>query len=76
LPVDIESIEREALHLPTSDRAKLAQRLLLSLDDLTEAELDQLWLDEAERRACEIDQGLVNLIPAEEVSRKARTLLK
>ncbi|MGI8739749.1 MAG: addiction module protein [Gammaproteobacteria bacterium] len=74
--MDSETIEREALDLPASDRAKLAQRLLLSLDDLSECELEQLWLDEAERRAHEIDQGLVQLVPAEEVSRKARALLK
>ncbi len=74
--MDSKTIEREALHLPTSERAKLAQKLLLSLDDLSESELEQLWLDEAERRAREIDDGLVQLVPAEEVSRKARTLLK
>lgn len=74
--MDTETIEREALDLPASDRARLAQQLLLSLDDLSESELNELWLDEAERRAREIDQGLVQLVPAEEVSRKARTLLK
>jgi putative addiction module component (TIGR02574 family) len=70
------TIEREALHLPVLDRAKLADKLLLSLDDMSEHEVEEVWLDEAERRAAEIDQGLVQLIPAEEVSRKARALLK
>jgi putative addiction module component (TIGR02574 family) len=70
------TIEREALHLPVLDRAKLAHKLLLSLDDMSEHEVEEVWLDEAERRAAEIDQGLVQLIPAEEVSRKARALLK
>ncbi|MBA2409802.1 MAG: addiction module protein [Gammaproteobacteria bacterium] len=74
--MDSEKIEREALHLSASDRAKLAQKLLLSLDELSESELDQLWLDEAERRAREIDEGIVQLVPGDEVSRKARTLLK
>ncbi|MDI1279757.1 addiction module protein, partial [Methylobacter sp.] len=36
----------------------------------------EAWLNKAERRAAEIDQGLVQLIPAEEVSRKARALLR
>jgi len=70
------TIEREALHLPVSDRAKLAHKLLLSLEDMSEPEIEQAWLDEAVRRAAEIDQGLVQLIPAEEVSRKARALLR
>lgn len=74
--MDAATIEREALHLPLSERAKLAQKLLLSLENLTESELETAWLDEAERRAQEIDEGLVQLIPAEEVSRKARVLLK
>jgi hypothetical protein len=43
---------------------------------MSEPEIEEAWLDEAERRAVEIDQGLVQLIPAEEVSRKARALLK
>jgi len=74
--MDAATIEREALHLPLPERAKLAQKLLLSLENLTESELETAWLDEAERRAQEIDEGLVQLIPAEEISRKARALLK
>lgn len=74
--MDTTTIEYEALHLPLSERAKLAHKLLLSLEELSEPEMTEVWLDEAERRAMEIDQGLVQLIPADEVSRKARALLK
>jgi len=74
--MDTQTIEREALQLPASDRADLAHKLLLSLDRLPEAELDQLWLDAAQHRAREIDEGLVELVPAEEVSRRARSLLR
>jgi len=74
--MDPTTIEREALLLPVSDRAKLAHKLLLSLEDMSEHEIEEAWLDEAERRAAEIDQGIVQLIPAEEVSRKARALLR
>lgn len=42
---------------------------------MSEPEIEEAWFDEAERRAAEIDQGL-QPIPAEEVSRKARTLLR
>ena len=69
-------VAKQALHLPSKARAKLAQRLIESLEDLSEAEADKLWLDEAERRAADIDQGKVKLVPAEEVARKARALLK
>jgi hypothetical protein len=37
--------------------------------------LEGLWLEEAARRAGQIDSGAVALVPADEVSRKARTLL-
>ncbi|OAI00484.1 addiction module antitoxin RelB [Methylomonas methanica] len=74
--MDSSVIESEALHLPPSERAKLAHSLLLSLENLSDIELKEAWLDEAQRRADEIDQGLVELISAEEVSAKARLLLK
>ena len=38
--MDVQTIENEALRLPPEDRAKLAQKLLLSLDTLSEAELE------------------------------------
>lgn len=74
--MDTATIEREALHLPVTARAALAHKLLQSLDELTEAENDALWLDEAERRAAEIDSGAVQLISSDEVSRQARNLLR
>ena len=74
--MDTATIERAALHLPASERAELAHNLLLSLNDMSESEIEVTWFDEAERRAREIDQGFVRVIPAEDVSRKAQELLK
>lgn len=45
-------------------------------DPVTNAEREQLWLDEAVRRVAQIDAGEVELIPGEDVARKARALLK
>jgi len=50
------------LNLPIEDRAGLAEKLLSSLDALTEPEAERLWLMEAQRRCAEIDQGLVELV--------------
>ncbi|TWJ33037.1 addiction module protein [Geobacter argillaceus] len=51
MPVkDIASFESDALTLPATQRAILAKHLLASLDDLEEREIEQMWLDEAERR--------------------------
>lgn len=74
--MDPATVEHEALRLPPEDRAKLAQKLLLSLDTSSEEELEQAWLLEANRRARELDRGEVQPIPAEEVWRKARALLR
>ena len=74
--MDLQSLEHEALRLSPEDRAKLAQKLLLSLDTLSEEELEQAWLIEADRRAREIDRGNVQPISAEEVRLKSRALLR
>ncbi|MFA6052552.1 MAG: addiction module protein [Methylobacter sp.] len=74
--MNIETIRHEALSLPPQERAQLAEQLLSSLDTLSEAEIEQLWLQEAVHRAAELDQGLVQRIPAEAVRREAQTLLK
>jgi putative addiction module component (TIGR02574 family) len=74
--MNLHEIEREALHLSEEERAELAQKLLLSLDTPTEAEIEEDWLVEADRRARELDEGLVEAIPAEEVRRKAMSLLR
>ena len=74
--MDSQTIESEALGLPPEDRAKLAQKLLLSLDTLSEEEVEQAWLVQADRRARELDRGDVQPISADEVRRKARSLLR
>lgn len=70
------AIEKEALELPIDERAKLAQRLLESLDDLSEDEANRLWLSEAARRAREIDGGKVRLVKSEELERRVQARLK
>jgi putative addiction module component (TIGR02574 family) len=74
--MDPTTVEQEALRLPPEARAKLAHKLLLSLDALSEEELEQAWLREADRRARALDRGEVQPIPAEEVRQKARALLR
>lgn len=70
----IDELKREALQLDPSGRAGLARDLLESLDDLTEAEIEQLWLEEAERRHQEIVSGAVDTVSIEEALSKARAV--
>lgn len=72
----LENVVRQALSLELGDRAKLAERLLQSLDGLSEAEIEQLWLDEAERRLEDYRAGRSEGIPAEEVFREAEDLIR
>lgn len=74
--MNFKKIEDQALHLPADERAELARKLLLSLDEAKPNEIEEEWLAEAHRRAKELDEGIVKPIPAEEVRRKARELLR
>lgn len=72
----LQQIEQEALQLTEVERAELAKKLLLSLDSPSEAEIQEDWLAEAYLRARDLDEGKVQPIPAEEVRRKAKALLR
>ena len=74
--MNLKQIKDEALHLPEEERADLAQKLLLSLDTPSQGEIEADWLAEAHRRARELDEGITQPIPAEEVRRKAQALLR
>jgi hypothetical protein len=68
----IDELKREALQLDPSTRAGLARDLLVSLDDLSEAEVERLWLEEAVRRDEEMASGTVKAIPMDEVFAELR----
>jgi hypothetical protein len=68
----VDELRAEALRLGPHARADLARDLLSSLDQLSEAEIEDLWLDEAVRRDRELDTGTVEAIPAEEVLARAK----
>jgi putative addiction module component (TIGR02574 family) len=73
---DPRETESEALQLPPKERARLAQRLLASLDTESDRDAEQVWLQEAERRLDELESGKVIGIPAEQVFRRARSTLR
>jgi putative addiction module component (TIGR02574 family) len=69
-------LESKALNLPRRERARLAQRLISSLDPKVDADVEKLWLQEAERRLAELKSGKIAGIPAEKVIRKVRSTLR
>lgn len=72
----LKQLEAEALELPPHERAQLAYRLILSLDEDTgedPADVERAWEEEIRRRLAEVEAGTAELIPAEEVFAELRT---
>ena len=69
---DLKECETIALKLATTERAVLAQHLITSLDTLDDAENEDLWLEEADRRYQAYKQGRISARPAEEAIRDTR----
>jgi hypothetical protein len=74
--MSINELEAEALKLDPKARARLARKLLTSLEDLSEEESARLWAEEAQRRDAEMDANPDSGIPATDVFREARAKLK
>jgi hypothetical protein len=68
----IDELKAQALRLPPSDRAKLASRLLESLEDLSESEIEELWIEEALRRDADLDSSSALSVSAARVFVAAR----
>jgi hypothetical protein len=74
--MSIEELKDEALRLSKENRAYIARELLASLDDMSESEIEELWLLEAVRRDEELDHGTARSYPADEVFARARARRK
>lgn len=74
IPMSTDELANEALKLSPRDRARLAERLLESLENLTEEENERLWAEEAARRDAAWDPTTAR--SASTVLREASTRLK
>jgi len=74
METQLEILESEALKLTLGERAALAQRLLASLDE--DAEIEDAWATEIERRIAEVESGAVQVIPIAEALARVRAALK
>ena len=66
MSVSTETLLRQALELPASDRAALVEGLIASLDKPDPA-LDAMWLKEAESRLAAYRSGELGAVDADEV---------
>jgi putative addiction module component (TIGR02574 family) len=62
-----DEILGHAMRQPETDRARIAEALIASLDSPTDEEVERAWQDELGRRMDEIDSGSVTCLPWEEV---------
>ncbi|HEY2952773.1 MAG TPA: addiction module protein [Verrucomicrobiae bacterium] len=67
MSLTIDQLTEEAMQLPSSSRALLAERLVESLDATEMDEMQKLWATEAVRRRDEVRSGQVQAIPGEQV---------
>ncbi len=74
--MSIKELEAEALKLDPKSRARLAGKLLESLENLSEEENARLWAEEAQRRDAEMDARPDSGTSAKDVFRAARAKLK
>jgi putative addiction module component (TIGR02574 family) len=69
-------IESKAMKLSARERARLAERLISSLDDEEDADAEAAWIREGERRLDELRSGKVKGKTAASVFRKARAAVR
>jgi len=74
MPTSIEVLEAEVLSLSAAERSRLLERLIASLD--ADPEIQEAWVQEAERRDAEIDSGAVTLVPGEQALSRLRAGLR
>ena len=75
MPLTLNQLAEEAMHLPPASRAELAEKLVESLDFAESDEIHALWAAEAVRRRDEVRSGRVTPILGEEVIAEVRRLV-
>lgn len=71
----LTDLEAEVLKLAPAARARLAEKLLESLETLSEEENQEVWLDEAARRDADLEANPAQGRAAEDVLREVRARL-
>ena len=73
MSITVEALEAEVLKLAPRERSRLLERLIISLD--ADAEVEEAWAREADRREAELDSGAVAAIPGDQMMKRLRARL-
>lgn len=80
MTLTVHELEAEARQLTAAERADLAQRLFASLEEDepagSEAEVEQAWLEEADRRYQRYLAGETQSVPATDALARVRARLR
>ena len=71
----LSDVTKQALDLPIEERIILVQRVWDSVGHFISHEVEKAWMDEADRRWQEIEEGKVKCLPADQVMKHARESL-
>ena len=76
MATNFSELEREALALSSREKASLARSLIEALDPVMDADVEQLWIEEAQRRYQAYRSGELEAASGEEAMQRARQRLK
>jgi putative addiction module component (TIGR02574 family) len=69
-------LDEQVAGLSQKERARLALKLIESLDPGTNEDADELWLDEAEKRLSKYDAGEIESRPVNDVISEIKSKLR
>lgn len=75
MPLTLEQLAAEALRLPVTSRALLADKIVESLDFCESDEVQRAWAAEAVRRRDAVRSGKLQPVPGEQVLAEVRRLV-
>jgi putative addiction module component (TIGR02574 family) len=73
MPTQLEKVEAQAMQLSPAERNHLLERLIVSLD--ADPDVEAAWEQLADQREAELEAGVAQLIPGDEVMARLRARL-
>lgn len=73
---DLRELEEELAQLTTAEKAAVARSLIDALDEKWDEDVEQLWMEEAERRYAAYRRGEVTSSLASDVFSRVRERLR
>lgn len=74
MPTTLETLQAQVMRLSPSDRSRLLERLIVSLD--ADAEVEAAWDAVADAREAEVAAGSVSAVPLEEALTRLQARFK